>query len=144
MFSDCMASLKIYCQIADPSWTNGQTERANQSLKSTLRSVAARLPSSWASHLPWVEYAHNSLICSTTGFSPFMVNHGFQPLLFPSQEASMAVSSVQAQFRRVNRIWHKTRAAFGRTEERNRRLADRECVIECSSSFSRLYPKTCY
>ncbi|KAI3361813.1 hypothetical protein L3Q82_001973 [Scortum barcoo] len=40
---------------------NGQTERANQSLKTALRCVAARNPASWSTQLAWVEYAHNSL-----------------------------------------------------------------------------------
>lgn len=108
--------------------SNGQTERANQDLESALRCVAARLPSSWASHLPWVEYAHNTLISSATGMSPFMVNHGYQPPLFPSQESEVAVPSVRAQFRRVQRVWRETRAALGRTAERNRLLADRRRV----------------
>ncbi len=105
--------------------SNGQTERANQDLESALRCVASRLPSSWATHLPWVEYAHNSLISSATGMSPFMVNSGFKPPLFPTQESDAAVPSLRAQFRRVRKIWRETRAALGRTAERNRRLADR-------------------
>ncbi|KAJ0059683.1 hypothetical protein NL108_009809, partial [Boleophthalmus pectinirostris] len=46
--------------------TNGQTERANQDLESALRCVASHNPTSWSSHLPWVEYAHNSLTSSAT------------------------------------------------------------------------------
>merc|ERR1712035_191278 len=85
--------------------SNGQTERANQSLESSLRCVAARLPASWSTHLPWVEYCHNSLASSATGMSPFMVVNGFQPPLFPSQETDVAVPSVQAHFRRARRVW---------------------------------------
>ena len=96
--------------------SNGQTERANQGLESSLRCVAFRLPASWSTHLPWVEYAHNSLISSATGLSPFMVTHGFQPPLFPSQEAETTVPSVQAQFQRARRVWQ---------EARNQRIADR-------------------
>lgn len=104
--------------------SNGQAERANQDLESSLRCVASHLPSSWSSHLPWVEYAHNSLIRSATGMSPFMVVHGFQPPLFPSHETEVAVPSVQAQFRRVRRVWREARAALVRTAARNQRLAD--------------------
>uniref|UniRef100_A0A674NT72 ribonuclease H n=1 Tax=Takifugu rubripes TaxID=31033 RepID=A0A674NT72_TAKRU len=105
--------------------SNGQTERANQSLEASLSCVVSRLPSSWASHLPWVEYAHNSLVSAATGLSPFMVNHGYQPPLFPSQESDAAVPLVRAQFRRIRRVWWETRAALDRTAEHNRRLADR-------------------
>ena len=105
--------------------TNGQTERANQDLEASLRCVASRLPASWSTHLPWVEYAHNSLVSSATGMSPFMVANGFQPPLFPCQESEVAVPSVQAQFRRARRVWREARAALERTAARNRRLADR-------------------
>ncbi|KAI3360946.1 hypothetical protein L3Q82_013152 [Scortum barcoo] len=75
--------------------SNGQTERANQSLKTALRCVAARNPASWSTQLAWVEYAHNSLSNSSTGMSPFMAANGFQPPpLFPSQEEDTAVPSV--------------------------------------------------
>ncbi|KAI3361937.1 hypothetical protein L3Q82_012290 [Scortum barcoo] len=49
------------------SQSNGQTERANQSLETALRCVAARNPASWSTQLAWVEYAHNSLSNSSTG-----------------------------------------------------------------------------
>ncbi|KAI3352792.1 hypothetical protein L3Q82_019374 [Scortum barcoo] len=49
--------------------SNGQTERANQSLETALRCVAARNPASWSTQLAWVEYAHNSLSNSSTARS---------------------------------------------------------------------------
>ena len=104
--------------------TNGQTERANQDLGASLRCVASRLPASWSTHLPWVEYAHNSLVSTATGMSPFMVSQGYQPPLFPSQESEVAVPSVQAHLRRAHRVWREARAALTRTAARNQ-LADR-------------------
>lgn len=52
--------------------SNSQMERANQTLESTLCFVTAQHPASWSSFLPWLEYAHNSLVAATTGMSPFM------------------------------------------------------------------------
>lgn len=46
-------------------------ERANQDLGAALQCVTARNPSFWIIHLPWIEYAHNSLFSATTGMSPF-------------------------------------------------------------------------
>ena len=46
--------------------SNGQVERMNQSLESTLRCVTARHPTAWSLWLPWVEYAHNSLMSAAT------------------------------------------------------------------------------
>ncbi len=54
-----------------------------------------------------------------------MVTSGYQPPLFPIQESDAAVPSVQAQFRRVRRVWREARASLSRTAEQNRRLVDR-------------------
>ncbi|XP_061554247.1 uncharacterized protein LOC133413642 isoform X3 [Phycodurus eques] len=81
------------------SQTNGQTERANQSLESALRCFAARNPSSWSSFVPWIEYAHNSLTSSAIGMSPFMACYGFQPPLFKIQEQAVAVPFIQDHLR---------------------------------------------
>lgn len=105
--------------------SNGQSERANQNLEAALRCVASRHPSSWSSHLSWIEYAHNSLISSATGMSPFMICLGYQPPLFPEQEEDVAVPSVQAHLRRCRSVWRTARAALLRTATRNQEMADR-------------------
>lgn len=105
--------------------SNGQTERANQNLGVALRCVTTRNPSTWCSFLPWVEYAHNSLISSATGMSPFMVCLGFQPPLFPDQEKEVAVPSVQAHLSRCRRVWKAARAALMCTSARNKVTADK-------------------
>ena len=46
--------------------TNSQTERANQDLGASPRCVDSRLPTSWSTHLPWVEYACNSLVSTAS------------------------------------------------------------------------------
>ncbi|KAK7922179.1 hypothetical protein WMY93_009081 [Mugilogobius chulae] len=108
--------------------SNGQTERANQDLESALRCITARNPTTWSSFLPWVEYAHNSLVSSATGMSPFMVSLGFQPPLFPAQEIEVAVPSVQAHLRRCRNIWRVAKAALRRTSLRNQQIANRHRV----------------
>lgn len=75
--------------------SNGQTERMNQSLGNALCCVAALHPSAWSAFLPWVEYPQNSLVSSSSGFSPLMVGMGNQPPLFYYQEREAAVPSVQ-------------------------------------------------
>lgn len=104
---------------------NGQAERANQKLETTLRCLASSNPTSWTSQLPWVEYAHNTLPTSATGLSPFQCVYGFQPPLFPSQERDLAVPSVQAYIRRCHRTWHRARATLLRTSAQYERHANR-------------------
>lgn len=105
--------------------TNGQMERANQDLEATLRYVTATNPSSWSTHLAWVEYAHNSLTSSATGLLPFKAALGYQPLLFPAQESELAVPSVQLHLRQCHKIWKDTRTALLHSVDNNRRIADR-------------------
>ncbi|XP_077359632.1 uncharacterized protein LOC144005381 [Festucalex cinctus] len=105
--------------------TNGQTERANQDLEAALRCVCLHNPESWSTHLPWIEYATNTLPSSATGRSPFMAAYGYQPPLFPSQEGPIELPTIQHHLRRAHKVWRETRAALSRTAARNKEIADR-------------------
>ncbi|CAJ1048226.1 uncharacterized protein lrfn4b [Xyrichtys novacula] len=105
--------------------TNGQTERMNQELETALRCVASQNPSSWASQLLWVEYAHNSLVCSAIGLSPFQCAYGYQPPLFPAQEKELSCLSVQAFIRRCRRTWLQARSTLLRSVGRYTANANR-------------------
>lgn len=91
--------------------SNGQTERINQDLETTLRCLASNNPSTWSRYVIWAEYAHNTLCSSATGLSPFECQFGFQPPLFPSQEPEVAVPSAQRFVRRCRRVWRKVSPA---------------------------------
>ena len=92
--------------------SNGQSERANQELEKALRCMASGKPQSWARQLTWIEYAHNSLSSSATGMSPFQCVYGYQPPLFPSQEAEVSCPSALACVRRCRQTWARARAAL--------------------------------
>ena len=81
--------------------SNGQVERTNQSLESTLRCVTARHPAAWSSWLVWTEY-----VSSTKG-----------------EEA--AVPSVQVYIRRCQRIWRQVCAALVRSSQQTQFQANR-------------------
>lgn len=105
--------------------SNGQSERANQDLETTLRCLVSSNPTTWSRQLVWAEYARNTLPSSATGLSPFECSLGYQPPLFPVQEAEVGVPSAQMFVRRCRRTWRRARIALLRTASRYRRQADR-------------------
>ncbi len=56
--------------------TDGQTERANKTIEEMLRSYVQTNGSDWDKYLPALEFAYNSSIHATTGFSPFFLTYG--------------------------------------------------------------------
>uniref|UniRef100_A0A3P9IIZ6 Gypsy retrotransposon integrase-like protein 1 n=1 Tax=Oryzias latipes TaxID=8090 RepID=A0A3P9IIZ6_ORYLA len=107
--------------------TNGQVERYNQDLETSLRAMRGKNPKTWSSQLPWIEYAHNSLV-NSTGYSPFQAAYGFQPPLFPHQE-QLATSSGPAAFvRRCRRTWSRFRLELLRNQERLAMVANRRRI----------------
>ena len=74
----------LYIQIRPSSafhrQTNGQTERANQTMKQLLR-IATLQNKKWLEVLPIVEMAMNSAPLANTQFAPFLLNYGFHPTL---------------------------------------------------------------
>lgn len=122
----------LKCELSPPigyhPQSNGQTERANQDLGAALRCVTASSLISWSTHLPWIDYAHNSLTCSTTGLTPFEASLGYLPPLFPALESEIAVPSVQMHLNHCCRIWKQILTALARTPDTNKRLADRHRI----------------
>ncbi|XP_072884995.1 Ig heavy chain Mem5-like [Hemitrygon akajei] len=106
-----------------------------------IRCVTSNNPSNWSDHLPWVEYAHNSLVSSAIGRSPFECSLGYQPLLFPALEEEIAVPSDQNHIDQCLKVWEETRTALLRSAKRNKKTADRHRTpvpdAHCGSGQSR-------
>jgi len=62
------------------SQTDGQTEEVNRTLSQLLRAIIQKNLKSWEEFLPFIEFAYNRTVHSTTGFSPFEIVYGFNPL----------------------------------------------------------------
>ena len=130
-FTSCF--WKAFCSLLNASvslssgyhpQSNGQTERLNQDLETTLRCLASTNPTTWSSQLPWVEYSHNSLPCSASGLSPFQCSLGYQPPLFPEVEREVEVPSVNAFIRRCRRTWRTARSSLLRAAARYQKYAN--------------------
>lgn len=88
--------------------SNGQTERKNQDLETSLRCLASLNPATWSKYVMWVEYAHNTLASAASGLSPFQCCYGYQPPLFPDLEEEVRVPSAQALIRRCRKTWQRS------------------------------------
>ena len=60
--------------------TDGQTKVVHRALGTMLRAIVGKNLQTWEDCLPYVEFAYNRAIHSSTGFSPFEIVYGFNPL----------------------------------------------------------------
>jgi hypothetical protein len=60
--------------------TDGQTEVVNRILTQLLHAVIQKNLKNWEDCLPFIEFAYNRIVHSTTEFSPFKIVYGFNPL----------------------------------------------------------------
>ncbi|KAL4110596.1 hypothetical protein PRIC1_002287 [Phytophthora ramorum] len=58
---------------------DGQTERQNRTLEDSLRCSISYHGNDWNEHLPMIEYAHATLVSSSSKLSPFFVDTGRKP-----------------------------------------------------------------
>ena len=59
---------------------DGQTEVTNRTLGALLRSLIKSHSKAWDLILPHAEFAYNMALNKTTGFSPFKIVYGVEPL----------------------------------------------------------------
>ena len=72
--------------------TDGQTERMNRTLEQMLRAYVGYNQSNWHTCLAPLEFAYNSSIQSSTGFTPFELVYGDRP-----SAPSMLITSEQSE-----------------------------------------------
>ncbi len=125
---------KAFCQLIGATaslssgfhpQSNGQMERTNQEIETTLRCLVSSNPTHWSKHLIWAEFAHNTLRHSSIGMSPFECQYGFQPPLFSEQESEVGVSAAQHLVQRCRRVWRKARAALLKSSQLQQQRANR-------------------
>lgn len=60
--------------------TDGQTEVVNRTLGTLLRAIIKKNLKAWEDCIPFIEFAYNRTVHSSTSYSPFEVVYGFNPL----------------------------------------------------------------
>lgn len=83
--------------------TDGQTERANRTLKEMLRSYVNGKQNDWDEFLAPLEFAYNNARQASTGHTPFFLNYGRHPAANWSLHPG-ATSQVPAALEFVRRI----------------------------------------
>jgi hypothetical protein len=76
-----MMDTKLNMSTAYHPQSDGQTERANRTLEEMLRSYISYHQKDWDLLLPMMEFAYNNSVNPSTGFSPFFLNYGHDPLV---------------------------------------------------------------
>ena len=71
---------KFNMSTAHHPQTDGQTERANQTLEDILRAYVSPYHDDWDDHLTTAEFAYNDSVNATTGYTPFYLNYGRHPV----------------------------------------------------------------
>ena len=105
--------------------TDGQTERANRTVQTILRSYVEPAGANWDACLAAAEFAYNASLNESTGFSPFYLVYGqnpAQPATLHSQSSTPAADDWWAAW---SRSLDTARAAIDRARERQRRTANR-------------------
>jgi hypothetical protein len=88
---------KLSFSTANHPQTDGQTERANRTIEEMLRAYVSPFQDDWDQHLAAAEFAYNSSVHASTGYTPFFLNYGFTPdtpasLLAPSRTSPTPAS----------------------------------------------------
>jgi RNase H-like domain found in reverse transcriptase/Reverse transcriptase (RNA-dependent DNA polymerase)/Integrase zinc binding domain/Integrase core domain len=101
--------------------TDGQTEVVNRTLGQLLRTMVRSNLKSWEDCLPFVEFAYNRCIHSSTGYSPFEVVYGFNPLtpldLMPLPFKEIVSTDGKKKADLVKSIHEKARAQIEKKNE---------------------------
>ena len=76
----CKLGTKLLFSTTSHPQTDGQTEVVNRTLGTLLRSLINKNLRSWEDSLPFIEFAYNRSVHSTTCQSPFETLYGINPL----------------------------------------------------------------
>ncbi|POV98898.1 hypothetical protein PSTT_14130 [Puccinia striiformis] len=75
--------------------TDGQTERANQTVETFLRHFVSDRQDDWYHLLPIAELVFNNSVSASTGFSPFFSQYAFHPRINSLSEGSTVPAAEQ-------------------------------------------------
>jgi transposase InsO family protein len=107
---------------------NGQAERLNKVLVDGLRTHVNLNRNDWDEWLSLVEYAYNSSVNETTGFTPFEMDGQHVPSLLQlalgMRRQQHEVKGVQEMLDSMTGVWETARKRFAMQQERQKKYHD--------------------
>ena len=100
--------------------TDGQSEIANRKVEEMIRAFANFKKDNWDEHLIDIEVAYNSAVNSTTLCTPFFINYGLHPKIFPIESITSNNPSV-LEF--LSSAQEATKFAYNRILQQNEKMA---------------------
>jgi hypothetical protein len=132
------AGVQIRMSTAYQPQTDGQSERAVQTMKDVLRKMISAQPArersdkDWLRWLPLCQLATNSRVSDTTGLAPFFLTHGSTPRLGNDVEPPTAVTgpialqnAAKVLHDRLKTAWDWANAAIAVANDAQERQANK-------------------
>lgn len=107
--------------------SDGQTERNNRTLEEMLRAYINPNQDNWEDLLPLAEFAYNNSVQSSSGFTPFALNHGQNPVMPLSllPESKIDNPAAGALLEKLDGMLSKAKENLRAAQERQKKYADR-------------------
>ena len=120
---------KLRMSSAHHPQTDGQTEAANRVVEQVLRCTihGSQEVAHWERYLPMVEFVINSSSSPSTGYTPFYLNYGFEPVTPVTliREADMTqIEGVNVFVQRMKKTFQLAMQMVHRAQERQKKQAD--------------------
>jgi len=99
--------------------TDGQTERANRTIKTYLRIYSNKTQNNWVQLLPMAQLTYNNSISDTTKQTPFFANHGRHPNLFTKILPSLKTEEALQDITKIKKIHEEMKENIQEAQHRS-------------------------
>ncbi|KAF8707050.1 hypothetical protein AX14_013058 [Amanita brunnescens Koide BX004] len=99
---------RLLMSLAYHPQTDGSSERVIQTMSQVLRALVLEYSTSWVDQLPLVEFAMNSAVHESTGYTPFKLNYGWLPRMIRGIGLESSRDSVCQFVENINNVLDKT------------------------------------
>ena len=118
---------KVALSSAYHPQTDGQTERANRTIEQVLRCWLPASGEGWQHRLWCVEYSLNQAVNASTGFSPFYLMYGYDPVTPPilGKRECSKVQSVDEMAKSMSADLKAAREHLFKAQQQQKKYADK-------------------